>query len=346
MHIPSTGLYPSTDAVYTSGSTVRTLTQPTTFALTATGVGGVQTVGTVTVNVIMENAVHITYPAPGQLIKRPDTIVQGTVDNIGGDEVGVVVNGVIANVYFNGANYDFAANHVPLSSDDSYPIIVAAKSTNDYIATAMITVKADTTGHNVSLTSNVEFGLTPLDVTLSLAKCTPTSTYSFTYNPNNDSIVNMGDDNTALQFKRRFTQPGLYYITVDNPETLDDGTIIPHSDKISILAETPQQFNDRARGKWSGMTAGLAAGSAADFIKYFGITTQDKYSTTYNQLMPVLSDVATALQANTIQFVYLDGNVAKYNITHDEINNGQPETVIYSIYFIKDMDGLWKIDKF
>ena len=86
--------------------------------------------------------------------------------------------------------------------------------------------------------------------------------------------------------------------------------------------------------------------TTAVFIKNFAILAQDKYGAIFNELMPVLSDVAAKLGAYPIELVNVDDNIAQYSIASDEIIDGQPRTATYFIYFIKDMDGLWKIDKY
>ena len=52
------------------------------------------------------------------------------------------------------------------------------------------------------------------------------------------------------------------------------------------------------------------------------------------------------MQASTLERVYVRNNIAKYSMDKDEIIDGKTVSITSLIYFIKDMDGLWKIDKF
>ena len=93
-----------------NGSEPVTLTQPTTYSITATSPGGTAS-SSVTVYIVKPGAVSITSPTESALIERPDTLVRGTinVNELSGDDIGVTVNGVVAHVY----GGEFAANHVP-----------------------------------------------------------------------------------------------------------------------------------------------------------------------------------------------------------------------------------------
>ena len=46
-----------------------------------------------------------------------------------------------------------------------------------------------------------------------------------------------------------------------------------------------------------------------------------------------------------IELVDINDNIAKYRIVRQETINVQLLPIVYYIYFIKDMNGLWKIDK-
>jgi len=333
-------LEPDDSQVDVTGSVEKTLLWPTTFTITATGHGGTKAIGSVTVNIIKPDAIHITYPTEAQLIKRPDTLVRGTIDGLTGDDIGVVVNGVVANVY----EGEFAANHVPLRQGDNNTITAIATSSNEYVGRDNITVSADTSGKNVALYTDKQSGLRPLDITLKLTKSSDNSTYSLSYTPDNDSMENLGDNDTILQFKRRITKPGLYFITVDDTETLDNGTTIPHSDTISVMVESPQQLDVKLQGKWGTIKSAFGSQDPASALQSFAGAAQDKYSRILTTLSSRLPTIAANMQ--DIKLISVTGDVAKYRISRMENIDGQQREITYFIYFIKDVTGLWKIESF
>ena len=321
----------------------------TTFTITATGPGGTAS-GSVNVYVYQKQpgVFHMVSPMPGELIQRPDTLVQGIIDReaFTGDDIGVVVNGVVAHVYGNW----FAANHAPLQEGDNSTITAHAFNDAGDNATDSITVRADTSGNYITLSGNPESGIVsgvaPLEFTLSLTKTYTSQGYSFSYSPDNGSIENRGDNGTTMQFKRRVAEPGLYYITVEDNETLDNGTRILHTDTIAIMADNRTALDTKLQVKWGKMVEGFANQNIEQSLKYISILSNDKYRDAFNQLLPQFQTIAATFQGSPIELIYVHDNIAKYSMDKNEIIEGQTVPITFFIYFIKDMDGLWKIDKY
>ena len=110
----------------------------------------------------------IDSPAEGSTINRETIMVTGTVITQA-QEVGITVNGVIANVFGN----QFIANGVFLV-DGSNNIIAQAIDSNGAQAQAQITVDAITTDPYITLTVNISSGIAPLDLNLRI-----TGTFTF-----------------------------------------------------------------------------------------------------------------------------------------------------------------------
>lgn len=217
-------LQPDNDSVDpANGSIQKTPRMNTTYTITAAGPGGMESSAA---SVMVTAHLLITSPLEGSHIERPDTLVQGSIDRdaFTGDDIGVVVNGVVAHVY----NGVFAANHVPLRNGDNSTITAWAFNDAGDNATDSISVIADTTSKYLTLSgypeSGIVSGTAPLNFSLSLSRTYDNGTYSFSYDPDNGSIENRGDNGTSMNFERRIAEPGLYFITVDDNETLDNGT--------------------------------------------------------------------------------------------------------------------------
>ncbi len=107
----------------------------------------------------------------------------------------------------------FAANHVPLRNGDNSTITAYAFNDSGDNATDSVSVIADTTSNYLTLSSNPESGIVsgtaPLDFTLSLSKTYSRHGYSFSYDPDNGSIENRGDNGTTMKFERRVAEPEL-----------------------------------------------------------------------------------------------------------------------------------------
>ncbi|MFZ5954927.1 MAG: hypothetical protein ACOYT4_00730 [Nanoarchaeota archaeon] len=80
-------------------------------------------------------------------------------------------------------------------------------------------------------------------------------------------------------------------------------------------------------------------------VKFERIITElfDKY--TYGKIK-ALNRASEMQEGGQIQLIYLKDNEAKYRIRREQLIDGQSETITYYIYFVKDENGLWKIDRF
>jgi len=159
-----------------------------------------------------------------------------------------------------------------------------------------------------------------------------------------DSIENLGDNGTIMQFKRNIAEPGLYYITAEDNETVDNVTKVLHSDTIAIMAESPTALDTKLKGKWGGMKTALAAGNKAMALNSISTFTRDKYDQIFTALASQLQTIIGNMQ--DIELIYVHERLAKYRIKRVHNIDGQEVTISYYIYFVKDGDGIWKIENY
>lgn len=270
----------------------------------------------------------IASPSEGAAINRPDAMVTGTVTNPAGYETGVTVNGVAAIVYGN----QFVANHVPLQ-EGANTITATATDINGATATASVTINAITTGNYIRLTADTASGVSPLDATLRVdgTFSINASTLSAT-GPAQPEILSSSAD----KYQVRMTAEGIYYFTGNT--TGPDGN--PYLDTIAIMATDKTQMDNMFKSKWDGMKAKLVTNDIDTAMSYFGDFSKDKYRRIFSDLGSDLPSIINSLP--DIVFVSFYVNVAEYAINRfeDGVNR------LYFIYFIRDENGLWKIDSF
>jgi len=150
----------------------------------------------------------------------------------------------------------------------------------------------------------------------------------------------MGDNETSLQFKRRITKPGLYFFTVDDVETKDNGTVINHSDTVSIMVDDLQLFDAKLKGKWGGVRSTLSYNDVVGAAKYFTSSTKSIYLETFDAMPDQLSQMAQDMA--DLQLIKTSNNRAEYDVR--VTRNGK--VFSYFVLFVKDENGLWKIKSF
>ena len=272
----------------------------------------------------------ITSPLNGDTINKPYVMVKGTVTNTTGNETGVTVNGMVATVY----GTQFIANNIPLA-DGLNTITVTATDTAGNTATTSITVNAVTTGNYIELSANPESGISPLEVTLKIdgSFSITNSTITYTGPAQPETLYSSADE-----YRLRLTAEGIYYFTA-NVTGPDSNT---YQDTIAIVVLNAAQLDALLKAKWEAMKTALGNGDVNGALNYFTDETKQHYNELFSALQPYLPQVVQELQ--DIQLIVVRGKSAKYRMRRDDLYGGQTVTISYSVYFMVDENGLWKID--
>jgi hypothetical protein len=257
-----------------------------------------------------------------------DTVVKGTVIHSRGSETGVVVNGILANIY----GTEFVVNHVPLT-EGSNSISASATDIDGNIETASITVNGVTAGNYIRITSNTESGLLPLEAMLTIESPLDLMGVSITYT--GPSQVEFVSTSTS-EYRVRMATEGIYYFTAN----LTDLTGNLYSDTIAITVLSEGYLDGLLRGKWEAMRANLAGRDIEGALVSFDESAKQGYRDLFNVLSTMLPTVSQEM--SDIELIEYVGNAAIYDIrtTRDGIEFS------FQLLFGKDPYGIWKIVSF
>ncbi len=311
-----------------NGSITVSPAETTTYTITVAGPGGTAMAG-VTVTII-SLSITITSPVDGDTIYRPDIMVQGTIPNIEGNEMGVTVNGIVAMV----EGTQFVANHVPLEEGEN-TITASSTNPNGGVESASITVFAEITGNYITITADTESGISPLATNLKVE-----GSFTFTEDP---VITNNGPGNVIFtdnpednKYDVSIMTPGIYFFTAEAQDDQSNTYI----DTVAVLVMDQAELDALLRTKWEGMRQALAQNDVNGAVSYFSESTKESY----REMFTILSDSLTEIEQelSDIQFIDIMKNAAECDIRITRDGNE------YSFYllFIKDVDGLWKIKSF
>ncbi|MBI5676506.1 MAG: hypothetical protein HZC48_11915 [Nitrospirae bacterium] len=272
--------------------------------------------------------VGVSSPSNGATINKPSITVTGVIINSTGNETGVVVNGIPATVY----GTRFTANNMPLT-EGSNTITVNAIDTAGSPASTYITVNAVTTGNHIKLSSNIDSGIAPLEVTLKI---------DASFSINNSSINITGPSQAEFlpsspdEDKVRLKAEGIYTLTASATD-INNNT---YTDTIAITVLNKDQLNIMLKGKWEGMKGALMIGDTETALTYINTEKRETHRNKFEALagtMPAILD--TFVEFNFVKFYK---NTVGYEIVANE--NGVKYS--YPITFIIDTDGIWRFKKF
>ncbi|MDA8239693.1 MAG: hypothetical protein M0Z67_04880 [Nitrospiraceae bacterium] len=277
--------------------------------------------------------ITITSPTDGSTIYRPDIMVKGILVTPG-NETGVTVNGKVAMVY----NNQFVANHVPLT-DGANTIFVTATDTAGNTATTAIAITADTSYPYVTLTANVESGVSPLTVNFSASTAIPNAVETYQADFDGNATIDYSGP-TFDNVSNLYSSPGIFFATLG----VADIAQTTYTDTIAIVPVDGNNYDAMLKGIWNSMKGRLQVQDVAGASNYYSAVSKAKYSGIFSALVSNLPEIVANMQ--DISLNYIGSDVAEYRIIRNETVNGKPTDVMYFIYFVKDEDGLWKIQGF
>jgi hypothetical protein len=279
--------------------------------------------------------IEITAPTNGATINKSGAIVLGRIYNQSG-EIGVNVNGSLAQVQ----GGDFAVI-VPLQVGQN-TITATATRPDGVQGQASITINTETQQEFVRLTATPTSGILDrsgfLNVTFEAEAylVNPVSSYSWDFNGDGTPEI-IG---TEASITAQYQYPGLYFpkITV----TDNQGNIYMETTVVHVLSR--EEMDAFLRSKWEGMKTGLFNKDIPTALDYFIDSSKEVYQQALNLIIDELPQITSNMQ--DIDMVFLFNNTAKYRINRLHNIDGILQTITYYIYFVKDLDGLWRIDRF
>jgi hypothetical protein len=210
-------------------------------------------------------------------------MVKGTIANPHGSEVGITVNGIIANIYGN----QFMANHVPLE-EGANTITAIAMDWEGNTATTSITVDAETEGDYIMITADDESGTSPLETTLRIE-----GSFSFTEEPSisydGPSVVEL-DGPVDNEYKVSITTEGIYYFTAEVDYQGEN-----YTDTIAVVVLNKAELDALLRAKWNGMKQALAQNDINSAVHYFSESSKENYKEMFTILSESLSHIEQEL---------------------------------------------------
>ncbi len=306
-----------------------------TLTVKATDRVGNQGEASITINVEKLLQIEITSPTDGATINQATTVVQGRIYDQTG-EIGVTVNGVLAEVQGN----EFAVM-IPLQIGQN--LLTAIGTRPDGIqAQAQITIhteiQEDFMRLNASPTNGILDQTGKIDVHLEAegSLSNPVSTYSWDFD-GDGTFERVGSE---AKITVQYLIPGIYLPKVRVVD--DQGNVYEKSTVVNVFSK--EEMDGLLRSKWEGMKGNLLERDLSSALGYFVDSSKGMYQRAFEVILDRIPQIVSEM--GEMEPIFIRNNIAKYRIERIHSLDGGIQMITYYIYFVRDRDGLWRIDRF
>ncbi|MCK7478870.1 MAG: carboxypeptidase-like regulatory domain-containing protein [Candidatus Moduliflexus flocculans] len=133
-----------------------------------------------------------------------------------------------------------------------------------------------------------------------------------------------------------FDGAGVFFPTI----TITDSQGNQYSDTLAVVVLTKAELDAVLKGKWDGMKREFMRGDKQRALSYIAKDSRPIYEEIFTLLADKLPSLASSMR--DISMMEAKGDSAEYVITRPQ----RGVEMSYFIYFVKDDDGIWRINAF
>ncbi|MFL6647012.1 MAG: PKD domain-containing protein, partial [Sulfurifustaceae bacterium] len=272
-------------------------------------------------------SVKITSPMMGTALTARGAVISGNFE--GPLNTGVTVNGTPAEIA--GGRF-----YVNLSLQSGSNTLTAVATTPDGATasdTVTVTVNAPSV-EPVSIAVEPQSGVAPLTVRFTITgnSAQPVASLSVDFDGDGSSDVSLSNPTQPLEHV--YTVPGVYQTRV----IAVDGAGAASTQTIAIVVSDGRQMDQLFTALWSGMNDALVHGDIATAVSFLNASAKRKYQPVFEALKPNFPQIVASY--SPLRRVSISADIGEYAI----VRSFNGENRLYLIYFLRDADGVWRVD--
>ena len=151
---------------------------------------------------------------------------------------------------------------------------------------------------------------------------------------NGDGMLDATTDDASELLYYTYPGPGVYYAKFTATDQQGATYITTYAVVIYDPAERDRLFGDL----WNGMNTALVGGNHDHALLHLNAAAKTKYGPVFTALRPHLAEIVASY--SPLRQVSFNSDIGEYAVTR--MAEGQKR--LYLIYFLKDGDGVWRLD--
>jgi len=186
----------------------------------------------------------------------------------------------------------------------------------------------------IEISASPYSGIAPLEVSFEVLAGSEGTIQKVDADFDGNGSVDLTIAGPAASFQHSYTARGVYPARFVVTDAQGSTTV----QQFPIVAEDAAGIDRMLRSMWSGFTTALIQGNKAEAMAFLNARAREQYGPVFDPLLPGMGAIVGSF--SQLQSVSLDSNVAEYaiNRTIEGVNR------IYFIYYLRDIDGVWRLD--
>jgi len=266
----------------------------------------------------------VTSPTPGAVVASDSVTVSGTFS--GPNNIGIAVNGIVAAIVGN----TFVASNVPLQPGNNTLTVTLTTPPSNQTTTQTLSVTS-TGSATIEVLASPAQGVAPFSVVFTINNRTGNSIQSVRADYSGTGSFTNVDPSTL---SNNYTASGIYQAAF----IITDSTGASYQQTVLITVQDTARIDQMLQTAWWGFTTALAAQDRTQALQYFNEQAQQKFQPVFQTLATDLPQIVASFSSP--QLVSVTNEIGEYAINR---TIGGVDR-IFLIYFMRDADGVWRID--
>lgn len=262
-----------------------------------------------------------------------ESAVAGNIVNVTGTFHGALNSGITVNeIPAVLINHEWVVNNIPLKAGVN-ALTAIATTAGGLAVTQTLEVTSVGTTPLILNAAPASSGIAPFPITFQyqfLGDGTPKGIrIDYTGNGN---YVSVSDPTATLSYT--YPTPGVYPVTL----ILTDSSNAEYQAHLLVVVQEPSQMDALFQSIWGDLTTALASSNKAAAMHVLDGTAQRNYGSAFDTLIPHMQDTVNTF--SPLLRASISGSIGEYAI----VRPWDGHQSLFFIYFLKDQDGIWRLD--